>query len=237
MKLELEFFHDVICSFCYPMSDRMRDIVAEYPEIDLVHRSFALAPTSDSLAQQFGSRERAKEEILSHWHHANQNDEKHRFNIDGMRKTDFLFPTSMNALKASKAASFIDGQKGYWDVFDALQKGLFTDNVDIENESIIFELVKPLVSNFDEFVRLYQSNEVVEAIHQDLLLSNQYGIHSVPAVVIDQKYLISGAQPKEVIKRTLDQILEMKKAENKKPLEVIQEGESCRFEDGQWICD
>ncbi len=37
------FFHDIICSFfVFPMSDRMHEIQQEFPEIELIHRSFAL---------------------------------------------------------------------------------------------------------------------------------------------------------------------------------------------------
>ncbi|KAJ73436.1 DSBA oxidoreductase [Enterococcus faecalis AZ19] len=37
--MKIEFFHDVICSFCFPMSDRMHEIQQEFPDIELIHRS------------------------------------------------------------------------------------------------------------------------------------------------------------------------------------------------------
>ena len=54
----------------------------------------------------FGSHEAVKPEVLGHWEHANQNDDEHRFNIEGMKEKDFLFLTSKNGLKATKAAGY-----------------------------------------------------------------------------------------------------------------------------------
>ncbi|HLR89020.1 MAG TPA: hypothetical protein VK042_04775 [Atopostipes sp.] len=69
----------------------------------------------------FGSHEAVKPEVMSHWEHANENDDEHRFNIEGMKEQDFLFPTSKNGLIAAKAAGIIAGDSGYWDICDAIQ--------------------------------------------------------------------------------------------------------------------
>ena len=101
-KVVIEFFHDVICSFCFPMSYRMRQLQVMMPEVQIVHRSFALAKSERDFDVMFGSRAAAKAEIMSHWEHANQNDDLHRFNIAGMRQTDFPFPSSMKVLTLAK---------------------------------------------------------------------------------------------------------------------------------------
>nr|WP_242541661.1 DsbA family protein [Vagococcus fluvialis] len=116
--MKIEFFHDVICSFCFPMSYRMRQVQKKYPNIEIIHRSFALAWEEEDLNKMFGNRDNAKKEILGHWEHANQNDDLHRFNIEGMKQADFPFPTSKNGLLASKAAKLIGGEEAYWQVFD-----------------------------------------------------------------------------------------------------------------------
>jgi hypothetical protein len=47
-----------------------------------------LAPDENALDAMFGSREKAKDEVLAHWKHANQNDDLHRFNIEGMKEKE-----------------------------------------------------------------------------------------------------------------------------------------------------
>lgn len=235
--MQVEFFHDVICSFCFPMSYRMRKVAEKYPRLEIKHRSFALGWEEEQFIRQFGSHEAVKPEVLSHWGHANQNDDEHRFNIEGMREQDFLFPTSKNGLMAAKAAGIVAGDDGYWDVFDGIQAALFVQNKDISERSVLEEVVKETDVNFEEWQAQYNKAETEQAVLEDLQRVQAYGIQGAPALVVNQKYLISGAQPQKVIEKSLEKIAE----EEGFPLQGLQplgpDGQACRFVDGEWICD
>ncbi|NMA67654.1 MAG: DsbA family protein, partial [Clostridiaceae bacterium] len=204
--MKIEFFHDVICSFCFPMSARMRRIAKKYNNIEIIHRSFALAWEAKDFIRSFGSREAVKSEVLGHWEHANKNDDEHRFNIEGMRKTNFNFPLSKPALKASKAAGLIGGEDMYWDVFDRLQNKLFVENKNIEDLDVIEEAVKETSISFPDWKAQFENEETEKAVLEDFKLVQFYGVNSVPTLVINQKYSISGAQSQERIEKALARI-------------------------------
>ncbi|MBG9982062.1 DsbA family protein [Aerococcaceae bacterium DSM 111020] len=206
--LEIEFFHDVICSFCFPMSARMRRLVADNPEIQIKHRSFALGWDETVFEQMFGSHEAVKNEVLGHWEHANQNDDEHRFNIEGMKETDFLFPTSKPGLIAARAAGLIGDEETYWDVFDKIQEGLFIRNLNIQNTEVIEELVKETTINVDQWREAFHDATTEQMVINDLKLAQAYQIQGAPALVINQKYLLSGAQPYEVLEKAIQEIME-----------------------------
>ena len=149
--IKIEFFHDAICSFCFPMSARMRRISKKYNNLDIIHRSFALAWEEESFIRDFGSREAVKPEVLNHWAAANKNDDEHRFNIEGMYKTDFNFPISKPALKVAKAAGLVAGEAMYWDVFDRIQHKLFVESKNIEDITVLEEAVKETNINFSDW--------------------------------------------------------------------------------------
>lgn len=234
--LTIEFFHDVICSFCFPMSYRMRQIQEKNPDIKIIHRSFALAKGDNEMIAMFGSREAAKEEVLSHWQHANQNDDLHRFNIEGMRQTDFLFPTSMPALTAAKAAKLVADEEGYWMVFDALQQALFVENRNIEDTSVIEEVVKNTSINYVKWHTLFHNKQTVQAVEEDFKLAESYQLHGVPALIINGKYLISGAQPLAAIQEAIETIKE-KETPTLEALSTEEDGQACRLENDKWQCD
>ncbi len=221
-KITIEFFHDVICSFCFPMSYRMRQLQKLMPEVQIVHRSFALVQSERDFDAMFGSRTAAKAEILRHWEHANQNDDLHRFNISGMRQADFPFPSSMKVLTACKAAFFTAGEAGYWDVFDALQKALFVQNRNIEDLGIIHDCIRQSGIDFAEWEQHFNSSETLEAVEQDLLLARQYGIRGVPCLIINGKYPISGAQPLVHVIKAIQNAVETQE-------ETSVAGASCRL--------
>ena len=55
--MQVEFFHDVICSFCFPMSYRMRKVAAKYPKLNITHRSFALELEAEKFIRMFDFHE------------------------------------------------------------------------------------------------------------------------------------------------------------------------------------
>lgn len=233
--LKIEFFHDVICSFCFPMSARIRKITAQFPEIEIEHKSFALAWEDADFVNMFGSRQNAKEEVMHHWEAANQNDDEHRFNIDGMKAQDFAFPTSKNGLLAAKAAGLIGDQSTYWEVFDKLQAGLFMRSMNIEDIAVIESLVKETSVDFEKWQAAFKSPETLAAVQKDFELANAYQLQSVPTLIINQKYLINGALPTDMLIQHLKEIAQ--KENTSLGLENIASSEACNLVDGKWQCD
>jgi putative protein-disulfide isomerase len=46
MKIQIEFFHDVLCAWCFAISPRVHRLAQENPDVEIIHRSFALATKS-----------------------------------------------------------------------------------------------------------------------------------------------------------------------------------------------
>jgi len=201
----------------------MRKITEKYDDIEIVHRSFALGYKEEDFIRSFGSRQAVKNEVINHWDKANQNDDDHRFNIEGMRKTNFDFPLSKKPLLASKAAEVVAGQDGYWEMFDELQKFLFMENKNIEDDSVIEEAVRNTSIDFDSWKKAFEDPQTEELVIKDLELAKNYNIYSVPSLVINGKYLLSGAQDQGIIEDAIQQIAK-------------KEGEKLQLSDAENMC-
>jgi predicted DsbA family dithiol-disulfide isomerase len=216
--IKIEFFHDVICSFCFPMSYQMHllnDVLGN--RVQIIHRSFALAPNNEAFTLMFGSRTAAKEEILQHWQHANSLDDQHRFNIDGMRAANFPFPTSMPALLACQAAYCVASDNGYWQLFDCLQKAFFMQSRNIGEVPVIEDCVKETTINFAQWQQFFNDKATQQAVEADFKLANSYGINSVPTLVINETRQINGLKPFDKLVALIN------------TLAVTGEGESCKL--------
>lgn len=232
-SLTIEFFHDVICSFCFPMSYRMRQLKQNMPQVSIVHRSFALVPDVKDFDRMFGSRAAAKAEILGHWQHANQNDDLHRFNIEGMRSANFPFPQSMPGLLAAKAAGLLAGEDAYWDMFDALQNALFVQNKNIEDPAVIRQCAVDAGLDLPAWEAILHTAAPHTAVMADLNLAAQYNIRSVPTLILNGRQAISGAQPLPALQAALQNAINAFEAE----AETAPAGASCTLQDGVWQCD
>lgn len=206
-EIKIEYIHDVICSWCYAFAPRMRKISKEFPNIKILHTAFALSTTPQNLEERFGSKKHAKEVILDHWKHANENDEEHRFNIELMKKRTFDFPYSLPALMACEAARVQGGEEKYWDYFDRAQKAFFTECLNVADSKVLIDLAKDIKLDIKKFEKDFQSKEIKEKVlsEHNKVISN--GINGVPAMIINNEHVINGAVSYDHLKQVLDQLV------------------------------
>jgi len=58
--MEIEFFHDVLCAWCYALSPRLRRLTEEFPDIKVIHRGFPLAQSQTILSKCLAAKKKAK---------------------------------------------------------------------------------------------------------------------------------------------------------------------------------
>jgi len=208
MKVAVEFFHDVLCAWCFCLSPRMRRIAAKFPEVEVTHRCFALAPEPDSIARIFGSKQRGKLEIMKHWRAANMNDDEHRINAELMEKMDFDYPYSMPGLRACKAAEIQKGQQGHWDMFDRIQKAHLVECRNIADAEVLVKCAGDVGLDVDRFVGDINGAKVDRMVEEDLKEARKLGIYAVPTLVIDRRYIIQGAVYLETLELVFEQLVQ-----------------------------
>ena len=126
-KIRVDFFHDVICRWCYVLSPRLRQLAEEF-NLDIHHHAFALLATREEMIGKFGSMKQAKQIILGHWEQCPRADDNKRVNVEGMRQQTFEYPFSTPGLVGCKAAEQQGGASAYWNYFDAATHAHMSEN-------------------------------------------------------------------------------------------------------------
>lgn len=206
--LTVEIFHDVLCAFCYALSPRLHRLADAHPEIEIVHRSFALAPSPARLEAMFGTPEAAKAEILGHWRRANDLDDGRRIDADLMATRDHPYPHSMPGLVACKAAEVQGGQDAHWAMLDAVQHAHLTACLDITDAEVLAGCAAAAGLDVDRWRRDVEGPDVHRRVEEDLARAEAYGIGGVPTLVADGRYGLSGAQPFDVLEQWLAAVTE-----------------------------
>ncbi|WP_432696559.1 DsbA family oxidoreductase [Marinobacterium sp. YM272] len=79
----------------------------------------------------------------------------------------------------------------------ALFEAYFSRNLNPSDRTLLCELAAEASLDAAEAGRVYDSGEYAEAVRSEERLWQQRGVSSVPAIVFDQRYLVSGGQPVE----------------------------------------
>lgn len=88
----------------------------------------------------------------------------------------------------------------------ALFKAYFTDGKDPSQHAVLVEAAESVGLSGDGARAVLSGNEFADAVRAQEQYYLNAGIHSVPAVVINDRHLISGGQPPEVFEQALRQI-------------------------------
>lgn len=193
-KIYVEFFHDVLCAYCFPMSYHMRQIAQEIEGIEIVHRSYALIPNAEAYVRYYGSNEKAKALIVRGWDKANALHPLRPMNKEKMQKADFPYPTSMESIYALAAAHKLGGETLYWDLFDALQNAFFTQAGNIGDREEILRIAGEAGIDALQLRRaLSDTAYIQEKMENDFALADRYQVNVVPTLIVNGEHRLSGA--------------------------------------------
>ena len=202
-KIIIEYFHDVLWAHCYTFSPRLRKLVEEFPQIEVINRAFALSRSYNHAANVFGSQENVKKVILNHWREARRNDDDHRINVELMEGRDFNYPYSIPGLLGCKAAEIQGGQKAHWNYFDLVQKAHLTEARNIADEEVLYDVAAEAGLDREKFIKDFNSEAVKKMVEEDIELAKQYMVNSVPTIIVNYKEKISGALKYDQLKELI----------------------------------
>ena len=216
-ELAVQFFHDVLCAWCYALSPRLErlkgDLAKEGVMVRIEHHAFALAPEAVDLERMFGSPDAAKREILRHWRAANANDDAHRIRADVMEQRPFPYPFSTPALLACQAAHILEGNEGHGRYFGRVQRAHLTECLDINDRTVLLNCAQELGFDRAAFDRAMHSEEARRRLEADLALARALGITGVPTLVLDRRWVVVGAQPYDRLWAAFEQVLQARDGE------------------------
>ncbi|ACL62817.1 DsbA family oxidoreductase [Methylobacterium nodulans] len=201
-RIRIEFFHDVVCGWCFVLSPRLKRIAADLP-VDIEHRCFVLQDSPAEMERVFGSLPRAKEVILGHWVQcAAADDIPGRINIEGMRRQSFAYPSGLAGTLACKSAERQGGSTAHGALFDRIQAAHLTENRNIADPRVLTDCAAAVGLDMARFEADMADPATRELVEQDRARARALAIRSIPSLVIGQR-VISSTLPYHELRRRI----------------------------------
>ncbi|MDX5476285.1 MAG: DsbA family oxidoreductase [Bacillaceae bacterium] len=216
--MKIEVWSDYACPFCYIGKRRLEEALSNFEQkskVEVVYKSFELDPNSpveinqsiyEILAGKYGiTVDRAKqmsEGVIEQAHTVGL-----KFDFDS------LIPTNtFNAHRLAKLAEIKGKDK---ELVEKLLEAYFVQGKHIGKESELVQLAESVGLEKAEVLELLNSTKFEEEVRKDQFEAKTIGVQGVPFFVINNKYAISGAQPKEVFINSLNKVWEEENASPK----------------------
>ena len=183
-RLTLDFFHDVVCSWCFNISPRLHSLADEF-DLDIRHRTYVLQASRAEMILRFGSMENAKSEILGHWEASRTaSDTPEAFNVEGMRAAGFQYPHGLPGALACKAAEIQGGQHAHWRMFDAIQWAHIAEARNIADTGVLSALADDIGLGVRRFVEDMSSTATLSLVEADQLEARRLQVRFVPTILV-----------------------------------------------------
>ena len=206
-KVVIDFYHDVHCVWCFLTSARLRRISQDFPQIEVNHHAFALAPDSNSISQMFGGAANGKKEILGHWSAAAAHPDGEKINVGLMREREFPYPYSMPGLLACKAAQFQGGMAAHWNMFDRVQKAHAVEANNITDPEVLMSCAVDIGLDPARWELDFKSPAARQAVEADLAEARKFGVNAVPTLIFNQQWVLPGAVPETALRQVIENLL------------------------------
>lgn len=194
-SLTIDFFHDVVCAWCFNTSSRMRTLAEEF-NLDIRHRTFVLQASREEMRSRWGSPEQARETILGHWTACRQmSDQPELINIRAMRDAPFDYPHGFTAALACKAAERTGGQRAHWDMFDQLQRAHLAEAKNVADPAVALQAAQELGLETAAFAAAFNDPVTERAVQADRRDARSLQVSSIPALIIRETgtHLVNGS--------------------------------------------
>ena len=207
--MRVDIWSDVVCPFCYIGKKRLEQVAAEVGvELDIHWHSFELdqhaepeypSSNTERLAQKYG---RSLAEM--------QQMERNVAAMAASEGIDFQWQkaNSGNTFNAHRLLHFAASKGLQHQLKEALCYAYMSEGKKIGRAEVLQQIAVTVGLPADEVEAVLHSEQYADAVRQDEQMAQQLDISGVPYFVFDQKIALSGAQPREVMRQALEQLLE-----------------------------
>lgn len=183
------------------MAESGLDSLRETHSIDVVFRAYELRPhTAPPLPPEVDERLRRK--IAEHWPRVQQT-ARERFGLELTRMEGGHHPTRLAHIGAKYAIAQGQGEAYHKAVFRAHWQELR----DISAPATLTEMAVAIGLDETAFRAALTDEQWIAEVETDEYWAYQQGLSGVPAFIFGNRYLVSGAQPVEVLRQVADQCL------------------------------
>ncbi len=207
--MKIDFVSDIACPWCAIGLASLESALAALPpnlEVDLHFQPFELDPSMpregrdihEVLQQKYGM---TPEQVQASQDNIRQRGEAVGFEFRTDRRT-----RSYNTFDAHRLLHWAGLEGGQRELKQALFKAYFTEGENPGDLELLVRLAAEVGLDPGQARTILHSDEYSDEVREREQFYLDAGIHSVPAVIVDDRHLISGGQPPEVFERALRQI-------------------------------
>jgi len=206
--MHIDIISDTVCPWCFIGKRRFDRALAERPDLEVTieWRPYQLNPDmpaegmeqEEYIASKFGTEEEARE-ILDSVQLVGES-EALPFALDLIERT----PNTIDSHRLIRWSHSIGVQNT---VVEKLFERHFMEGADIGDPEVLLEVADEVGLDYDLVADLLSGDKDVDTVQEENKKYQEMGVTGVPCFIIDQKYVVMGAQETETFLQMFEQVM------------------------------
>lgn len=208
-KIQIDIVSDIACPWCaigYARLERAMEQLGPEYEFTVQWHAFELDPAHSgkgepilpALAKKYG---RSEEEMRANQSHMMTVAKELGLNFDKLQER-----LTCNTFDAHRLVKWSGEQGQQTAMKQALFEVYFGKALDVAKHDVLLNCVETLGLDSAKAKQILESDQYAAEVREDEATYQQAGVSSVPAFIINNKYLISGAQEPDTLVQSLREI-------------------------------
>lgn len=208
-KIQIDIVSDIACPWCaigYARLERAMERLGPEYEFTVQWHAFELNPGHSgqgepilpALAKKYG---RSEEEMRANQSHMMTIAKDLGVNFDKLQER-----FTCNTFDAHRLVKWAGEQGQQTAMKQALFDAYFGKALDVSDQNVLLRCVEVVGLDSEKAKQVLESDRYTAAVREDEATYQRAGVTSVPAFIINGKYLISGAQEPDTLVETLQEI-------------------------------
>lgn len=209
--LRIDIVSDIVCPWCVVGYRQLAEALKQTHTAHEIHwHPFELNPDMPEEGQNL------REHIMEKYGSSQQESDASRIRITEAGAEvgfEFNFTDDTRIHNTFKAHQLLHWAADYGlkhELKQALFAAHFTDNRNISDEEVLADIAEDVGLDREQALAVLADQRYAEVVRTAEQQMQQQGIQSVPAVIFNQRHLVSGAQGVENFKSILNQLAAMK---------------------------
>jgi predicted DsbA family dithiol-disulfide isomerase len=115
-------------------------------------------------------------------------------------------PTGIDSRPALIGAKYAEANSKPESYHAAMFRAYWQESKHIDDKAVLAEIAQTIGLDSVSFLAALDDPEYENAVDADIERAYQYGLNGVPALIFNNKYLVSGAQPYEVLRQVVEKV-------------------------------
>ena len=195
MSIRVDVWSDFVCPWCFLATYTLKQLQDSH-DVEIVRRAYELRPEG-----QPPMPEHFREYIDKTAQPQFNQTARQRYGIEINRG-----PLGVNSRPALVGAKYANEHGKSAEYHDAAYRAYWQNAKDIEDRAVLLDIARSVGLDVDGFAAALDDERYLNQVLADERQAQEYGLSGVPAMVFENKYLVSGAQPYETLLKVVERV-------------------------------